>query len=119
MTDHNNIGQEEQPGKHLPEALLLAYMEGKLTGDELHEVEAWLATESMESDALEGLQDFAPQEAKAFTSKLNRQLQQELSKKKKRRNRRSIMDQKWSWIAIVVVILLTAAGFAVVWLMKH
>ena len=34
---------------------LIAYLEGRLSAEEQHDVELWLAEEGMESDALEGL----------------------------------------------------------------
>lgn len=105
------------PGS-LSEELLMAYLGGKLSGDELHAVEQLLAGEGMESDALEGLQDFDAAEARAVTTSLNSQLQHSL-KKKRRRSRRGIAEQRWAWMAIALVLLLAAAGFAVFWVKQH
>lgn len=107
----------EQRGD-LSEEQLMAYLEGRLTGEEQHAVEALLAGEGMESDALEGLRDFDAAEAQAVTGRLNRQLQQSL-KKRKRTTRRGMMDQRWGWMAIAIVLLLAMLCFAVLWLVRH
>jgi len=118
MTDGNNIWKDmSAAGKGLPEEQLLAYLEGRLSGDALREVEEWLATEGMEGDALEGLQTLNPSEAREMTAQLNNQLQRSL--KKKTRRRRGMMDQKWSWIAVCVILLLIVLAFAVVYLIKQ
>ena len=117
MTDLDNIWKDESAaGKELPEEKLLAYLEGRLTGDELREVEEWLSNEGIESDAIEGLQELRQGEAQQITSKLNNQLQGSL--KKKRRKRRGMMEHKWSWIAICVILLLAVLGFGVIFLMR-
>ena len=109
--EHTNAGK-------LPEDKLMAYLEGTLTGDELREVELLLADESMESDALEGLQGLNTADAREIRDSLNRQLQQALNKKK-RRKRRGIMNQQWSWMAVAMILMLAIVCFAVLWLIKH
>lgn len=118
MTDANNIWKDRSAdGKELPDDQLLAYMEGRLSGDALRKVEEWLSTMGMESDAIEGLQTLNSSEAMEMAAQLNQQLQRSL--KKKRRQRRSMGDQKWSWIAICVILLLAIAAFVVIYLAKQ
>lgn len=118
MTDANNIWKNSSAaGKELPDDQLLAYMEGRLSGDALREVEEWLSTTGMESDAIEGLQAMNSSEAMEMTAQLNHQLQRSL--KKKRRQRRGLGDQKWSWIAICVVLLLAIMAFLVIYLARQ
>lgn len=116
MTDLQHIWQDDERKKDLSEEQLLAYLEGRLTGDELHEVESLLASESPESDAMEGLQALPPAEARDMTSAINRQLQHSL--KKKRRKRRDLPDQKWSWLAILIILGLAVACYVVIHLLK-
>ena len=87
------------------------YLEGRLSPESARRVEESLAGDSMESDALEGLQQLSPQEAEEATTRIRRGLQSALASKKKRR-RRGIADQRWTWIAIVVVLLLVVLCYA-------
>lgn len=117
MSGTHKAPESTLPGA-LSEAQLLAYLEGKLSGEEQRAVELLLAEEGMESDALEGLHEFGVLDAGNAARKLNTGLEQSL-KKKKHRSRRGMGEQRWAWIAIAVVLLLVAAAFAVVWIMMH
>ena len=110
MTDVNNIGQQ---GGGIPEDMLKAYMEGRLPAEQQREVEARLAEEGMESDALEGLQEISLQESEAIASRINHKLQHEL-RTKKYRNKKLFTDNKWNWMAVLIVLLLCVLGFVVV-----
>lgn len=110
MSSANDIWNDMPHG--LPEERLTAYLEGRLSPEEAHEVEAWLATEGMESDAIEGLQDIAPDDATQRVQHLNRDLRRQLGSKR-RRQRKYFKENKWGVVAIAVIILLIVLGFAV------
>lgn len=114
MAELNDIWNSGK-GK-LPEDKLMAYLEGRLSAQEQHEVEAWLAEEGMEADAVEGLKELPATEANQLVHKLNHQLQAELSKKPRRRSK-AIADNKWAWLAIIIVLVLAIAGYAILHLM--
>jgi anti-sigma factor RsiW len=97
----------------LPEEKLMAYLEGRLSPEEQHEVEAWLAEEGMESDALEGLHGLPVQESAASVSRLNHELRKTLLNKKSRR-RKSMIENRWSWIAIIIILLLVILAYMIV-----
>ena len=104
-----------KPGS-LSEEQLLAYLEGRMPEAERRAVEELLSNEGMESDALEGLQAISPEETKALKLRLNAGLLQTLHRK--RRSRRAMAQQRWTWIAIVLILLLAALGYAVIHLSK-
>ena len=104
MSELNDILSSGGKGK-LPEEKLTAYLEGKLSPQEQHEVEEWLSGEGMESDALEGLQSLEAEETKKAVGKLNYELRKELGTRNKRRTKH-IKDNKWSWLAIIIVLML-------------
>ncbi|MDR3680484.1 MAG: hypothetical protein P4L41_11005 [Flavipsychrobacter sp.] len=114
MSELNDIGQPNRGNRKdgLPEERLIAYLEGKLTPAEQHEVEQWLAMEGMEGDALEGLQNIPAVEARTTVNRLNHQLQNTINYKK--RKRRQIADNKWAWMAIIVILLLAVLGYLVI-----
>jgi anti-sigma factor RsiW len=116
MTDLKNILSDDK-GK-LPEEKLIAYLEGRLSPEEQHEVEQWLADEGMESDALEGLKNVQPNETKDAVSRINHRLLKELTAKRHKR-RKQIVNNPWAIVAIVVIILLVVLAFIVIRMSLH
>lgn len=118
MSNPKDIWSAAPEGEEgLPEDKMMAYLEGKLSPEEEHEVELWLGNEGMESDALEGLQALPPEEARKITGQLNQQLRQTMGQKARKR-RRGIADQRHIWIAVVTILLLIVACFAVIHLLR-
>ena len=95
----------------LPEDKLMAYLEGRLTPEEQHEVEAWLSAEGMEADALEGLKELPASETKQLVNYINRNLHNRLGKNKRRH--KPIANNQWAWIAVLIVLLLCVLGYVV------
>ncbi len=115
MSDTDNIfpfGPEN--GKHgkLSEDTLMAYLEGKLSPAEQHEVEQWMAEDGMESDALEGLHQLDAHDTKVAVEKLNLNLRKTLSSKKRRR--RPVRSEQYTWIAIAIILLLAVLAYIVI-----
>ncbi len=110
MADIRDIWKNGGAGK-LPEDKLMAYLEGRLTRQEQHEVEAWLAAEGMEADALEGLKEIPLADTKQMVSSINRNLHTRINKD--RRRHRPIADNKWAWLAILIVLLLCVLGYII------
>ena len=118
MIDSKNIWNDEGGGhKGLTEAQIKAYLEGKLSGPELREVEALFAGSSMESDALEGLQQLSVEESKKIERGLNQKLLKFLHKKK--RKRRKPENLRWTLLAIILILFLALISFAVIYLIKQ
>ena len=98
--------------KKLSDEKLLAYLEGKLSPGEQHEVELWLGDKGMESDALDGLKTLAPGEIRRSVNQLNHNLRKASRKKNKRRN--PLPTEQFTWVAIVIVLLLVAVAFFII-----
>ncbi len=113
MTEPNNIlPTDSEKDKQLSEATLMRYLEGKLSPAEQHEVEQWLATDGMESDALEGLHSLKPEETRHSVSRLNHQLRTTILSKK--RKRRKLKTDYNTIIAIAVILLLAIIAYIVI-----
>jgi hypothetical protein len=115
MSEIKNIlsgGPEEQGGKKLSEERMLAYLEGKLSSAEQHEVELWLADAGMESDAMEGLQTLKPDEIRVSVNHLNHHLR--TATRKKNRRRKPLKTDQFTWIAIVIILFLVVLAFIIV-----
>jgi anti-sigma factor RsiW len=118
MSDYKDIWSDDEEGRGaLTEEQLLAYLEGRMPEAERRAVEELLSGESMESDAIEGLQALSAGEARAMKHRLDAELQRALHHK--RRQRRGISDQRWTWTAIVLILLLAILAYAVIYFAKR
>jgi anti-sigma factor RsiW len=102
---HNGKGK-------LTEEKLNSYLEGRLSAQEQHEVEQWLADEGIEADAIEGLKNIPASETAAITKRINHTLQQDLHKKSRRRTK-AIKENDWAWIAVIIVLMLCIVVYVV------
>ncbi|GAA4467049.1 hypothetical protein GCM10023093_22180 [Nemorincola caseinilytica] len=115
MSAPNNIpptgrNNGERPG--LSEERLLAYLEGRLSPQEQHEVELWLADEGMESDAVDGLRQMQTAERSHSINRLNHGLRKKLGRKKtKRRAARTDIN---TIVALLLVLLMAAITYLVI-----
>ena len=112
MSELNNILKNNND--KLPDDKLLAYLEGRLSADEQHELEQWLAEEGMEGDAIEGLQTLSAEETRKTVDSLNYGLRKEINNKKRRYKR--IKDNRWSWLAIIVILLMCVLAYIVIYI---
>lgn len=116
MSTAGNIWNDGK-GK-LPEDKLLAYLEGRLSPEEQHEVEAWMAEEGMSTDALDGLQELPAAETRDIVNRLNHNLRTELTTKDRRRTK-AIKDNPIAWLAVLIILILCIAAYIVLRLATH
>lgn len=99
---------------------LLKYLEGKLTADEQHEVEKRTLDDAFESDALEGLENFANKAKIALlVEQLNQDLKKKTGKKQKWPHRRKAKIDPWLVITIVLILVLAVISYLIIHKMKH
>ena len=105
----SHLNKEIQPDK------LLDYLNSKLTPDELHEVEKQMADDEFMNDAVEGLEKFDnKKDLSLYVEQLNRNLHQQLDKKKNRREKRKLKEQPWVYFTIILLLLLVIICFLLV-----
>jgi len=113
MSDISRIWNDRpEDGSPLNEAQLLAYLEGKLTDEERRDIEERISQESMESDALEGLSALNPEETEVLKHRLNTGLHHAI--KRKRTRRHAIWDQRWTWLALGLILMLAVLAYMVI-----
>ncbi|HTI91569.1 MAG TPA: hypothetical protein VL727_13340 [Puia sp.] len=101
--------------KDIDNQQLMDYLSGKLSGEELHEVEKSMADNEFLNDAVEGLQRMSnKKDMQAYIDELNASMQKNLAKKKQRRIRRQLKEEPWGLLAIVLVIVLCVIGYVVI-----
>jgi len=94
---------------------LIKYLEGKLSGEALHEFESQMSDSSLLNDAVEGLDAIKnKQKIDSYVNDLNKQLHKYTSSKKKRRlkNRLSLSD--WTLLSILLIIALSVVAYIVI-----
>ncbi len=113
MDNENNISPTG-PGNEsrLKEDRLLAYLEGRLSPAEQHEVELWLADEGMESDAQEGLGAMQAAERNHAIERLNHKLRKTIVHKS--RKRKKLVTDSYVLVAVFLILLLIAVGYLVI-----
>jgi len=90
---------------------LLKYLDGKATHEEMHAVEKHASTSPFDSEALEGLEAFNNEKLNDYVHQLNKNLQQQLGKKKQRKEKRKIKDIPLSVITVIIILILCVLGF--------
>lgn len=113
MTDESDIPSLRPEHPRLPEDKLLAYLEGKLSPQEQHDVEEWLSEEGMESDAIEGLMQTPKQTTHFAINKINIKLQKTLARRKSGK-KKYLRPDNLSWLAAIIILLLTIVAFIVI-----
>lgn len=98
------------------EEQLLAYLEGRLSAEEANAVERLMEADLAGADALEGLQGLDGEQTRRMRSKINAKLSSKLAAG--RRKRRGLPDQRWTWTAVALVLLLVVAAFLVMHYLK-
>ena len=94
---------------------LLDYLNKKLSATEAHELEKQMADDPFINDAVEGLDEFRnKKDLSLYVEQLNRNLKQQLDKKKMRRQKRKLKDQPWVYFAIILLLLLIIISYVLV-----
>jgi hypothetical protein len=101
--------------KDIDNQQLMDYLSGKLSGEDLHDLERSMADNEFLNDAVEGLQQVSNKKnMQTYVDELNASMQKTLEKKKQRRLKRRLKEDPWSLIAVVLVIALCILGYIVI-----
>ncbi len=111
MEDNNYILPNDN---ELDEALLMKYLEGKLSAEERFVVESKMADSAFVNDAVEGLETFSNKnDIQPYITELNSQLQKHTHNKKGKKLQRKLPDMGWIITSLIIVILLCLMGYIV------
>jgi ferric-dicitrate binding protein FerR (iron transport regulator) len=112
MTDLNDILNQDEA---MNNEELMRYLEGNASAAERFAIEKQMASSGFVNDAVEGLQSFSTSHRmKQYAEQLNRQLHQQTSTSQRRRNKRELKDQRWTLIAIIVILTLCLLGYVAI-----
>ena len=102
---NNSLSQEK----------LLAYLEGKLSAEEQREVEALLSEDGADADAIEGLKDLTTADAHVLANRIDYTLLHEL-RKNKHKGRKKLSADKWTWLAVLIILLLAIVTYFIMYI---
>jgi hypothetical protein len=95
--------------------ILLQYLQGHLTPEKQHEIEAKMLDSDLESDAIEGLAAFKDKQHLAhLVDQLNRDLKKKTEVRKQRREKLRIKQDPWLWMAVLLILLLIVISYMVI-----
>ncbi len=101
--------------KDIDNQKLMDYLSDKLSAAEKHEFEKTLLDSEMESDAVEGLNQFKnKKDPVALAEELNLKLKQQLQKKKFSKSKRRFKEFRWLYVAITLIIIFILIAFILV-----
>ena len=109
-------------GNHFDNQKLIDYVNGKLSEEEKHDVEKWMAGNNMINEAIEGLQHIKEKkDLPLYVEQLKKDLHEHLQKQKEQRTRRKLKEYPWIYFAVILILLLCIIGFFVLrmLLIKH
>lgn len=104
--------------KDIDNQKLMDYLSDKLSAEDKHEFEKALVDSDLMNDAVEGLEKFKDKkELYSFVEQLNKNLKNQIEKKKTIKQKRQLKDMPWLYFSIIMIITIVLISFFVIW--KH
>lgn len=101
--------------KDIDNQQLMNYLSSQLNKEELHELEKAMAGDAFVNDAIEGLQQMQGSSSiTAYVEQLNNSLHKQIALNKKRKEKRRLKDSPYTYLAIIVLLVLLVVCFWVV-----
>jgi anti-sigma factor RsiW len=99
---------------------LIDYVNGKLSGEENHAIEKWMADHHIASDAVEGLLHVREKKnLLKHVEQLNKNLQEQLKQRKAHRFQKKLREYPWIYATIVLVLLFGLIAYVIVARLLH
>lgn len=101
--------------KDIDNQLLMDYLSGRLPDDQKNEVERWMADNDFSMEAMEGLTQFAPDKnLQDYVDDLNGRLNKYIQQKKDRREKRKIKENPWTYLALLLILVLCILAYVII-----
>ena len=95
--------------------LLVQYLEGKLSKEDAHKVEAAMNDDEFAADAMEGLSSLKDQaDLGKISDQLNKSLHYKLKNKRKLKNAKTSASQPWFLYAVILILILCLVAYVVI-----
>lgn len=101
--------------KDIDNQKLMDYLSGKISAEDKHEVEKWMAENDFVNDAIEGLDHMKQKrDLNLYVEQLNRELNTYIKQKKDRRQSKKIASNSTVYYAIIIILMLILLAFFVI-----
>lgn len=101
--------------KDIDNQKLMDYISGRLSAAGRHEVESWMIDNPFFNDSVEGLQEAGDEKrVQSSVDHINRQLLKYLEQRKRRKEKRKLPSNPWSYVAVIVILLLAVLLYMVI-----
>jgi hypothetical protein len=98
--------------KNIDPRQLMDYLNDQLSDENKYAIEKNMANDDFTNDAVEGLQEFnSTQHISLLVGQLNKDLQKKTAKKKKRKEKRQWKEQPYTYISIIIILLLMIISY--------
>lgn len=98
--------------KDIDNQQLMDYLSGRLPEEQKHEVERWMADNDFGNEAIEGLSQInSKQHLQQYVDDLNGQLNKYIQQKKNRREKRRIKENPWTYLALLLILVLCITAY--------
>jgi hypothetical protein len=106
--------------KDIDNQQLMDYLSGHLSEEEKHAIEVKLASSEFMNDAVEGLEKVPnKKDISVFVDQLNRDLHKKLFQKKTKMQKRKLIQQRWVYAAVVLILALLIATWLMIVKYQH
>ena len=106
--------------KDIDNQQLMDYLAGKLSEEERHAIEMQLSENDFLKDAAEGLETIKDKKhIDVFVDQLNRDLHKKLLRTKTKRLKRKILQQRWVYAAIIIILAIVLATWLMIVKYQH
>jgi anti-sigma factor RsiW len=103
-----------ESNKDIDNQKLMDYISGKLSAEQKHEVEKILAANPFLNEAVEGLQQADEVKTHQAVEQLNKQLRLHLQQRKRKRTKQILPVNTWTYVAVLVILMIAVIVFFVV-----
>ena len=118
--NNNLLNILSNSSKDIDNQQLMDYLAGKLSEEEKHAVEMQLSENDFLSDATEGLETVKDKkDINVFVEQLNRDLHKKLLLNKNKKLKRKMLQQRWVYAAIVLILAIVIATWLMIAKYQH
>jgi len=118
--NNNLLNILSNSSKDIDNQRLMDYLAGKLSEEERHAIEMQLSENDFLKDAAEGLETIKDKKhIDVFVDQLNRDLHKKLLRTKTKRLKRKILQQRWVYAAIIIILAIVLATWLMIVKYQH
>lgn len=100
--------------KDIDNQKMIDYINGKLSEEQKHEVEKWMADNPLFNDGIEGLQQAGSARSATAVEQINRQLRLHLQQRRRKKEPVFISSNLWIYVAVLLIIILVVVGYLLI-----